>query len=331
MKQLEDLVSIVIPYYNKSYTLKRCLDSVVMQTYTNYEIIIVDDCSNDWEIAANIIQTYENSSIIVIRHESNLNGSAARNTGFKNAKGKFIALLDSDDEWYPDHLFKCIEFQKKINESNFLIYSSIKVSTGSRNDIHYSIKPNIQERIVSNVCDSIFCDNNTISCVTYFYPKKLALKFLFDESLLRFQDIEFILRISNYNIPIYQSPHLGAIVHWEGNTLVDSIKKGANVNFIENFIFKYDLYFTEKAKARFLIRSLLPIQFYYFEVLNIYKTIKKYKLIRFMTIYDWFYLIAYMTIQKNITLWNFVKKISNFKSFIFSFISSQIFNTLLEI
>lgn len=93
------LVSVVIPTHNRSSRLVRAVDSVLRQTYSRLEIIVVDDCSSD--NTAEAIARLDDSRIRYVRHDHNLGGAAARNTGIRLAQGEFIAFLDDDDEWEP--------------------------------------------------------------------------------------------------------------------------------------------------------------------------------------------------------------------------------------
>ncbi len=95
-------VSVIIPTYNRAALLPRAVNSVLAQTYDNYEIIIVDDCSPD--NTQEVIDGFTDSRIHSFRHERNKGQSAARNTGIANAAGEYIAFLDDDDEWLPNKL-----------------------------------------------------------------------------------------------------------------------------------------------------------------------------------------------------------------------------------
>jgi glycosyltransferase involved in cell wall biosynthesis len=94
-------VSVVIPVYNRAATIKRALNSVLAQSFKDYEIVVVDDGSSDETVA---IVRAEYSQALLICHPQNRGASAARNTGIKAARGRWIALLDSDDTWAPDKL-----------------------------------------------------------------------------------------------------------------------------------------------------------------------------------------------------------------------------------
>ena len=91
------LVSIVIANYNKEKYIKKCIDSVLNQTYKNYEIIIVDDASTDRCVS--IIKKIKNDKIKLIINKKNMGIAYSRNRGIKLAKGKYLCFLDSDDYW----------------------------------------------------------------------------------------------------------------------------------------------------------------------------------------------------------------------------------------
>jgi glycosyltransferase involved in cell wall biosynthesis len=93
------LVTVLIPAYNAAATIGRAIDSVRAQTYTDYEIIVVDDGSRD--TTSEIVQAYHAAGIRLLRLPSNQGASSAVNEGLKIARGEFVAFLDADDEWLP--------------------------------------------------------------------------------------------------------------------------------------------------------------------------------------------------------------------------------------
>lgn len=112
---MEDLVSIITPTYNCGNYIEKTIKSVINQTYENWEMIIVDDCSTDntEKIVRKYQQQYPN--IIYIILDKNSGAAVARNAALKNAKGIYIAFLDSDDLWMPEKLEKQINFMKNNN------------------------------------------------------------------------------------------------------------------------------------------------------------------------------------------------------------------------
>lgn len=109
------LVSIITPLFNGESFIEETIKSVISQSYGNWEMIIVDDCSKD--DGPKIIENYANveKRIKLIRLAENGGGAVARNRAIKEAKGKYIAFLDSDDIWYPDKLKKQIKFMEENN------------------------------------------------------------------------------------------------------------------------------------------------------------------------------------------------------------------------
>src|SRR5262249_17369439 len=95
------LVSVVIPCYNGAGYVARAIQSALAQTYSCVEILVVDDGSTD---STSAVAGGFGSSVTVIRHAKNAGLSAARNTGIKNAKGDYVAFLDSDDWWDEDKI-----------------------------------------------------------------------------------------------------------------------------------------------------------------------------------------------------------------------------------
>ena len=100
---INKLVSVVITTHNRASLVQRAINSVLNQSYQPIELIVVDDCSNDYtEI---VLRDFSNQ-IIYLRHKESKGGAAARMTGAKQAKGIYIAFLDDDDEWYPTKIEK---------------------------------------------------------------------------------------------------------------------------------------------------------------------------------------------------------------------------------
>lgn len=101
-------VSVIIPTYNRADKLKRCLQSLVSQTFKNFEVIVCDDGSTDETVG--IVKEFSTQLNLIYDYDTNFGGPARpRNRGLFLAKGEFIAFLDSDDWWYPKKLEVCLE------------------------------------------------------------------------------------------------------------------------------------------------------------------------------------------------------------------------------
>lgn len=105
---MEYLISIITPTYNCAQFIGETIKSVINQTYTNWEMIIVDDASND--NTEEVVKSIKDERIKYIRLKENSGAATARNIAMENASGKFMAFLDSDDIWKKDKLEKQVKF-----------------------------------------------------------------------------------------------------------------------------------------------------------------------------------------------------------------------------
>jgi glycosyltransferase involved in cell wall biosynthesis len=101
------VVSVVIPTYNRAHSIREAVASALAQTFTNLEVIVVDDGSRDG--TDKVIQGFDDSRLRYVRLATNSGASAARNRGTAEARGEFIAFLDSDDRWHPSKLQKQLD------------------------------------------------------------------------------------------------------------------------------------------------------------------------------------------------------------------------------
>lgn len=107
---MNNLVSIITPSYNSSYYIESCIQSVINQTYTNWEMLIVDDCSTDDSYIKMQSMAFKDSRIKFFQNTQNIGAAKTRNVALKKANGKYIAFLDADDIWSKDKLHKQIKF-----------------------------------------------------------------------------------------------------------------------------------------------------------------------------------------------------------------------------
>lgn len=113
------MISVIIPLYNKAHTIVNTLNTVLNQTYQNFEIIIVNDGSTDNGIE--VIKQNFNDSRIRIINQSNAGVSAARNRGIQESHGTWISFLDADDEWMPDYLETVAQITNNCNDNLIII------------------------------------------------------------------------------------------------------------------------------------------------------------------------------------------------------------------
>ncbi|MBO4679442.1 MAG: glycosyltransferase family 2 protein [Lachnospiraceae bacterium] len=105
------MISIIVPVYNAEKFIKETVKSVLNQTYTDFELLLVDDCSKDGSVQA--IESFEDPRVILLKQEQNAGAYAARNRGLKEAKGRYIAFIDSDDLWEPCKLERELAFMER--------------------------------------------------------------------------------------------------------------------------------------------------------------------------------------------------------------------------
>lgn len=262
------MVSIIIPTYNRASTLKRCIESLLDQTYSDFEIIIVDDNSRDNSEA--IIKNISDPRIKYLRHEKNLGANAARNTGIKHAVGELIAFQDSDDEWFNNKL----EIQmKELNESGADIVASsfIRYMEGKRKVLP---KENINDEELSKR----LLYKNYISTQTILGKANCFKDNEFDNKLPRFQDWELMIRLSRkYKIHFIKQPLVNVYV--QKDSITKQPQKAIDaINIIMN---KHKEIINEDKRALAAFNSLLGdiyLQMRDFSKCYYYKSLKYNKI-----------------------------------------------------
>ena len=127
---MAELVSIIMPSYNTAKYIAETVQSVLAQTYQNWELIIVDDCSTD--DTDEVVKPFlRDSRIRYLKNEKNSGAAVSRNRALREAKGKWIAFLDSDDLWMPEKLEKQIAFMKE-NGYHFSYTDYMEIDEASR-------------------------------------------------------------------------------------------------------------------------------------------------------------------------------------------------------
>jgi glycosyltransferase involved in cell wall biosynthesis len=147
-------VSVIVPTYNRADTIKRAIASVQAQTFQDWELIVVDDGSTDG--TASVIAGLD-PRMVVIRQE-NQGISGARNTGLARSTGRYIAFLDSDDEWLPHHLELCVSFLRAFPEEHFVTTELWEDFGKGRIVKHYRVEasnwyPALARRVGSSALD----------------------------------------------------------------------------------------------------------------------------------------------------------------------------------
>lgn len=248
---IQPLVSVIIPTFNRPETLKEAVRSVLEQNFVDYEIVIVNDAGMEVEDA---IDSFADKRIRYIRHRENRGLGAARNTGIKQAKGKYIALLDDDDVYYPNHLevmvkelertsFKVVytdalrALQQKIDGGYKTVFKQVTIDTEPFISREFS-RVELLTRSIGSSCSFMF-DKDCINSIG-----------LFDETLTTHEDVDFWRRLG-LKFPFYHINVVTAEVRskYDGSTMVYYREDAMRRNY-RNIFFKYKKYLTREIKRK---------------------------------------------------------------------------------
>ena len=161
---MKELVSIITPSYNSERFISETISSIINQTYINWELLITDDCSKDNTIS--IVKSFQKNDSRIKLFVLKTNGGAglARNNSIRNAKGRYIAFCDSDDQWKIDKIEKQLSFMDR--HSLKFTYSSYDVV-----DEFGSFKSVI--KAPKTISYKMLLNNNYVGCLTAIYDRKL--------------------------------------------------------------------------------------------------------------------------------------------------------------
>jgi len=210
------LVSVVIPTYKRPDYLVRAVESVLNQTYTNVEVIVVDDNNPETEARTrteSIMKQFDgNPKLKYIKHERNKNGSAARNTGVRASKGEYVAFLDDDDEYTPKRLEAMLKRFSELPPDYGVCYSRYICRMPDGKDI-ISKEHREGDCFVNALLKELkigFGSNNLVLRSAYDAIGG------FDESFKRNQDHEFLIRLlQKYKIGYCDEVGLIINIHFE--------------------------------------------------------------------------------------------------------------------
>ena len=201
MVEKDILVSVIIPTYNRPVFLKRCIDSVLDQTYKNIEIIVVDDnepntdARRETELVMGAYAGIDN--ITYLKHNHNKNGSAARNTGWKHSHGKYITFIDDDDMIAPTKIEKQLECLEHLDSSWGACYTGYRLLK-EHGDPQISSEKRSGDCYVAALMRTMFMGSGS----NLFLRKSVVDEIDgYDETFIRNQDIEFLVRVlENYKL-----------------------------------------------------------------------------------------------------------------------------------
>jgi len=221
------LVSVILPTFNRAWTLKDAIDSVLSQDYPNIELIIIDDGSED--NTQELLYSYKNKIMVLTQKNSGV--SAARNAGIKTSRGEFIALLDSDDAWDKRKISCQVGFFEQNPEALICQTEEIWIRNGKR------VNPKIKHKKPSGMIFEPSLNLCLVSPSAVMMRRQLfEIKGYFNEDFTICEDYDLWLRVSS-TLPIF---------------LIDkpyTIKRGGHKDQLSNF----------HSQDKFRIRSLLNL------------------------------------------------------------------------
>ena len=261
--------SVIIPTYNRSSDLNRCLNELIFQDFKNFEIIIIDDGSTD-NTRDIVFQFEDKLNINYIKIKNSGGPAKPRNIGIDNSKGKYLCFLDSDDTWFKDKLSSCYNVIQRIEPD--VIFHKMAVFKNDKYlyDIgKYSPSPNNFNKLVNEgnliVLSSLVVKKESISN---------NISFIEDSKFSSIEDYYFILKLAEQN----------KFFHLIDKTLGryyisdDAISKNSfntilkTKNLLKEYFFIdincHELIFYMKAKHFMNINKLIFSNYYFFKVLK---------------------------------------------------------------
>ena len=189
--------TVIIPLYNKENYVENTLKSILNQTFTDYEVLVVNDCSTDESVE--IIKPYLSESIKLLEHSANKGLSASRNTGIKKAEANYITFLDADDLWKPTFLETIYQLIKDFPEAKIFganyeeVYSNKIVSPTNFSNVIESKGSQIIDFFKYNLGQGIY--NHGSVC---FHKSVYEKAGFYDETIDFAEDIDFNIRANYY-------------------------------------------------------------------------------------------------------------------------------------
>ncbi len=294
----EKLISIIIPTYKRPDVLPRAVDSVLAQSYKNIEVIVVDDNDPTFPeraVTEKVMEKYaDEPRVKYIKHPKNMNGSAARNTGFANSSGEYIMFLDDDDEFLPGKIEKQYALMESLDESwgiSYTIYETV--------DSNGKIVSVSGEKAEGRLLVDALGRNLFLAAGSNLMVRKKVYEELngFDESFKRNQDLEFLVRaLKNYKIAFADVLGLRIYMH-NSNSVI------AMPELTKQFVAQFSPMIqklSEKEKTNvFRHLGLQVFRYYLFEkdFKNAKKAIKEYKVGYVESVFYLFHLV-YRKISK---------------------------------
>ena len=226
--------SVTIPLYNKENFVLNTIKSVLNQTFTDYEIIIIEDCSTDKSL--DIVSKIENDTIRIIRHEKNKGLSASRNTGIKNAKANYLAFLDADDLWKENYLQELFQLTNDFPEAKLFatnyeeFYSDDKILVPENNSKNLKNKALIHDFFEISLAQPLYCPSSF--CVEKSVFETIGY---YDETITFGEDVDFNIRANSEFLLTYSKKPSVQYLMLSENQITQSKLSGKIITNFDKF------------------------------------------------------------------------------------------------
>jgi glycosyltransferase involved in cell wall biosynthesis len=194
--KLMPLVSVVIPTRNRPQIVLRAITSVLRQTYTNLEVVVVIDGPDPATLES--LSAVTDTRLRVVALDASVGGSEVRNTGVRASSGKWVAMLDDDDEWREDKIQKQLEVAEKAGSPYVMVFSRMKVRFPDKVVVLPRRLPRPDERM----CDYLFVRKGIsfgegfLQTSSFFTSRQMFMEIPFRKGQQKFQDTDWLLRAS---------------------------------------------------------------------------------------------------------------------------------------
>ncbi len=258
-ERFSERVSIIVPTYNCENFVKKTIDSILKQTYQNFEIIVIDDCSTDGTVE--YIKSIKDDRIVVLINEKRSGAAFSRNRGIAAASGDYIAFLDGDDIWHKTKLEDQLSFMK----TNDYLFSCTDYDVIDENDFSQHVV--VSGPKVAN--HRMFLKTDYVGCLTIMYKRSVYPDLAIPNAIYKRNDYALWIKLSE-KTKCYRLKKVLASYRKTSNSL-SSGKKRSLVKYHKEMFQK--LYNFGKIKSTYY--ALRNVMYYFYRRIRYVKKINK--------------------------------------------------------
>jgi glycosyltransferase involved in cell wall biosynthesis len=226
--------SIIIPLYNKEKYVEATLKSVLRQTFQDFEVVIVEDCSTD--SSKNIASQFVTKNVKIVQHEHNKGLSASRNTGIRNANADFVVFLDADDTMKPSYLEKIKSLIENFPEASIFatnyeeVFEKEKAITTKLSLTKFENDGIVSDFFEANLKQPIYCQSSL--CLRKKAFEQIGF---YDESITYSEDVDFNIRANSKLKLAYSREILVEVVKFDENQITNCSMKGKKIPDFDSY------------------------------------------------------------------------------------------------